>query len=213
MTPPEFTTWLSFHQASFPSVKDWATRRRDEWQSIRTVWQELFEDVELELAKRATRLMLRGDIEQPKFVEEQIRAIRTYAIGIANDQRRDVRNRRTADGQQTFACRICLDELVITCWHQSTVEAFREGKLTGAKVYTSVVFCDCDAARDRQAKWANPKKPNQDKREVPTYDPARHCRVIGRKTLEYAMHEIGDWLADPSKCATYNQGFDDWNNG
>lgn len=213
MTPPEFTTWLAYHQASFPSVKDWATRRRDEWSTIRTVWQELFEDVDLELAKRSTRLMLKGDIEQPKFIEEQVRAIRTYALSMANEQRREsVRGRRVVDGEETFACGMCLDTTFVTCWHDQTVKAYRNGNLTGRVVYTSVTFCDCNAARDRQSKWANPKKPGQEKRNIPTYDPSKHCRVVGRKTLEYAMAEIGEWFADPTRCSNYEPTFDDWNN-
>jgi len=211
MTPPEFTNWLAFHQASFPSVKDWANRRREDWQAIRAVWAELFEDVDLEEAKRATRAMLKGDLAQPTYVEEQVKAIRVAALAAVNERRHDPRGRRTVDGEQTFACGICLDSLMVDCWHTETVGKLRKGELKGGSVYTMVTFCDCAAAQDRQTKWANPKSPSHPKRNIPTYDPAKHCRVVGRRTLDNAIDQIMAWLHDATRCENYVPAFDAYN--
>lgn len=187
VTQTEFNTWLRHHLANFTNVASWlgkfpdlesaASENRPTQRAIQQGWFRVLRDVELTDAMAATDAMKNGDEEQPRSFDD----FPKYVRKITQRRRKPDRStqpwqRRTADGEETFACLDCRDVGAVTIWHpRAVIQRVLDGELWEAiRTATAAIRCTCRAAN--KYRWMGDYR----------YDREKHLR-----------HEPGMSLRDP----------------
>ena len=170
----EYTDWERYHWIAFPSVSDWFSRLPDDTRNdTRKAWRKALEDVNLDAARRATDLLLKGDGDKPFGHSEIPAAINRIARGLrqSGGERKSrkppfrLRTDENGDKVNVYVCRTCRDTGLVAVWHSKSVEAMHDGTF-GQR------FTDCSAvAHCGECEWG----------QITTgtygvvYDSSRHC--------------------------------------
>lgn len=147
MNADDFNTWLDYHCAAFPALRE---HLADAAQETLRHWGRALASVGLTDAKRATDLIFSGEEPRPKGWAEHPAGVRWIAKKLAMQAAPPVRKlTRFYDGQPAFTCPICCDLHVVTVWAGDVYDPIRELLLAGEPIpakhrVTAGVFCHCE---------------------------------------------------------------------
>lgn len=200
MTSDEFQTWLEKHVAAF-ALNDWLRRNAE----VVSSWQDCLDDVSLGDATEATRLMNRGEEEQPKSFGDHARFVRRIAKRLAM-----ARKVEYIGGERVVNCRFCGDSgwvIVANIWVGSTgkapLKAFLESKHNRLPICG--ISCSCERGPTFSA--------NEKHYRLPKFDSSRMFVVDGLASDEQNAAEFRQWWAEGRQHGNRVAAFDRWNEG
>lgn len=216
MTWDEFTAWYGYHVTHYDGIDAWMAsapkRQRDspnltgQDEKMRA-WYGTLRDADYRLARRATELLAAEPEEnQPKGYDSHPRRILAITRRLEEESQRrgPYAGRRTIDGQETFACRLCEDCGYLPVVAAEAVEAMRErGELLDR---TRCVACTCRAGAryvERgwtkydpriMPRWPDPHQELTDEQLMQAYhaDP----KALSESGRAYKAAWLRDWLEE-----------------
>ncbi len=186
MTNDEFSKWLAYFDACFPSYAEKRNRLTDKSTTL-VAWYKLFAGVSLRHAMVATDAALKEEIpgitnmtpwdKYPQFIRAKARQVASQAAGSAAGPSF---RKRGPDGEITYACLKCSD----TGWREVvSAKSLQDARnfepwMESGVVWPALAACDCEAGA-KFASW---------KFKVANYKDLRHaidypCIIDRPKTL------------------------------
>lgn len=166
MTPREFDEWIRYHGDCVGGFSDWLTRNRDQADTAKVLklWAEALDDVSLADAKHASMAIMRGDLDVQAFGNHP-KAIRRWAKDARGSRLK--RERKFINGEETFACGMCLDGGLVICYDPSAIKRVIRSRLECVwtaegrtnrdtkrrympDMRTCAYACTCDAGVEKQ---------------------------------------------------------------
>lgn len=83
LSPEQFDTWLEFHCAAYPSLRDWLATNG---QATGEHWLHVMDDVDYHDARRATQLLFAGDEPNPEGWSNHPAAVRRISKRLAAER-------------------------------------------------------------------------------------------------------------------------------
>lgn len=150
MTPDQFDLWFAKHVNCFTGINAWLTKLPKESdtgssrQGVLAEWRRTLHRVEYEDAVAATEAMHDGSEEAPHF-DKHPGAVARIALRLhkSTPPRPPFRIGET----ETFACLLCRDDGVFTCWHPDSMHKAspRNDQVLEMPLYSCAVACTCSA--------------------------------------------------------------------
>ena len=154
MTDDQFDLWFAKHANCFTGINNWLAKLPDESEvgpskrGVLAEWQRTLRRVEYEDAVAATEALHDGSEEDPRSFDKHPGAVARIASKLHKSA--PSRPPLRIGEEETFACLLCRDYGVITCWHPDAMHAAdpRNDRVLEMPLYSCAVACTC-AAGDR----------------------------------------------------------------
>lgn len=176
MTNSEFSEWLAFFDAAFPSYADKRKSRNDR-ESVEAVWANLMADVSLRHAKMATLAAQRDELADltsmtpwDKFPPKIRQKARQLSFQATQSSAGPSRRSRGPDGEWTYACLKCSDtgwREVVSAKSLHDSKSFEIWMETGY-VWPALAACSCEVGQKFSA-WKQPVNRYADMRQAIDY--------------------------------------------
>jgi len=195
MNREDYDVWESHFCKTFPEMATWLGKQDQE---TREAWRDALDDVPLADAMEATKLIHRGEGQQPLGPSKYPAAIRASWHDIRETRAAVVKPTtfgRWKDGEETYTCPLCHDTYapdVVVLQPRAVRQAMAGvpwGEIqtpTGRRgVGTFSVACSCFRGQQHAEK---------SKREMYVYDPLKMFKVPDGWGLAKEPEGFADWL-------------------
>ena len=175
MNPKEFSGWLQRLFSVFPAAAEMFGAAAEP-EFLRSEWRSALEAVDLADADEVVRLMIRGEIEAPKFLSDWSTfpaAVRRHNAILLNAVAAESESRKFRGAAYTVKCLLCADSGFVSIWHGASVRACLDGVPLGDRGtnYTAAAACTC-----RPAPAENVRVPGDTRTQ---FDPEKNLSIEG----------------------------------